>query len=341
MIKRWLIAYFWLLFLGGSLKSYAACREVLRQKISEIYLSPLEVQDVLHRLEDLTLDSSGQPVFNYSYISKKAFPVKSETSKTELSKASDEVNEENALPRQLEFNFLKDPQETLLHSDLKSSYETILKSLSDPIKKAWAEKIFAALERFHLKVGIENYESWIKFLTTNRPTELNYRLYEGAYALSVLRSMNVRVAFEPPKGFFSRLDEKQASKSMDLRLSDPETGKVLAFREVKRIGSSYNVVAGVKSAFRKADFALTRLTERVELSAVLFIEGEIPEYFVNEGMHEGDFYPQAIHRIAYEFSLRTRPSLDSVLIINLKLKKFAKIYHLQNGKTQIEQGDFG
>lgn len=60
-------------FLGSSLKSYAACRELLRQKISEIYLSPLEVQDVLHRLEDLTLDSSGQPVFNSSYILKKLF----------------------------------------------------------------------------------------------------------------------------------------------------------------------------------------------------------------------------------------------------------------------------
>jgi hypothetical protein len=341
MIKRWLRAYFWLVFLAGTLNSHASCREILRQKISEIYLSPLEVQDVLHRLEDLTLDSSEQPVFNFSYILKKTTLVKAQNSKIELSKANVEVNEENDLPRQLEFNFSKNPQETLLRSHLKSSYETILKSLSDPIKKAWAEKIFSALERFHLKVGIENYESWIKFLTTNRPTELNYRLYEGAYALSVLRSMNVRVAFEPPKGFFSRLEEKQASKSMDLRLSDPDTGKVLAFREVKRIGSSYNVVAGLKSAFRKADFAKSRLSERVELSAVLFIEGDIPEYFVNEGMHEGDFYPQAIHRAAYEFSLRTKPSLDSVLIINLKLKKFAKIYHLQNGKTQIEQGDFG
>ncbi len=341
-MKRRLRVCFGLLFLGGTLTSFAACREILRQKISEIYLSPLMVQEgVLHRLEDLSLDSTGQPLFNFSYILKKTFPVKSEPPKVEFSKASNEVNEENALPRQLEFNFSKDPHAALSQSELKESYEIILKSLSDPIKKAWAEKIFSSLERFHQRIGIENYESWIKFLTTNRSTELNYRLYEGAYALSVLRSMNVRVAFEPPKGFFSRLEEKQASKSMDLRLSDPETGKVLAFREVKRIGSSYNVVAGLKSAFRKADFAKSRLSERVELSAVLFIEGDIPEYFVNEGMHEGDFYPQAIHRAAYEFSLRAKPSLDSVLIINLKLKKFAKIYHLQNGKTQIEQGDFG
>ena len=138
MIKRWVRAYFWLLILGINFKAYASCREVLRQKISEIYLSPLEVKDVLHRLEDLTLDPSGQPVINDSYILKKAFRVKSESSKVELSKASDEVNEEKPLPRQLEFNFSKDPQVALNRSDLKESYEIILKSLSDPIKKAWA-----------------------------------------------------------------------------------------------------------------------------------------------------------------------------------------------------------
>lgn len=326
MFKRF-GACFVALLLSGYLEASTGCRELLNQKISEIYLSPFVPNKVLHRFEDLMLDFDRSAVFNVDYAKKKLVQEK--------------AHETEGVPEQLQFNFAKDPRVILENSELQESYATILRILVNPAKKAWAEKIFASLERYDQSVGIENYGSWIKFLSTNRPIELNYRLYEGAYALSVLRSMNVKVAFEPARGFFSRLDDKYASKSMDLRLSDPETGKVLAYREVKRVGSSYNVVTGLKSAFRKADFALTRLTERVELNVVLFIEGEIPEYFVNEGMHEGDFYPQAIHRIAYEFSLRAKPSLDSVLIINLKLKKYAKIYHLQDGKTQIEQGDFG
>ena len=326
MFKRF-GACFVALLLSGYLEASSGCRELLKQKISEIYLSPFVPNKVLHRFEDLMLDSDRSAVFNVDYAKKKLVQEK--------------AHETEGVPEQLQFNFAKDPRVILENTELQESYATILRTLVNPAKKAWAEKIFASLERYDQSVGIENYSSWIKFLSTNRPKELNYRLYEGAYALSILRSMNVKVAFEPSRGFFSRSDDKYASKSMDLRLSDPETGKVLAYREVKRIGSSYNIVTGLKSAFRKADFALSRLNERVELNAVLFIEGEIPEYFVNEGMHEGDFYPQAIHRIAYEFSLRTKPSLDSVLIINLKLKKYAKIYHLQDGKTQIDQGDFG
>lgn len=327
MFKRF-GAFFFALLLLGYVEASTGCRELLKQKISEIYLSPFVPDKVLHRFEDLMLDSVQSAVFNADYAKKK--PIREKAHETE-----------KGVPEQLQFNFAKDPRVILENSELQESYATILRTFLNPAKKAWAEKIFASLEKYDQSIGIENYGSWIKFLSTNRPKELNYRLYEGAYALSVLRSMNVKVAFEPARGFFSRLDDKYASKSMDLRLSDMETGKVLAYREVKRIGSSYNIVTGLKSAFQKADFALTRLTDRVELNAVLFIEGDIPEYFINEGMHEGDFYPQAIHRIAYEFSLRAKPSLDSVLIINLKLKKYAKIYHLQNGRTQIEQGDFG
>ena len=127
---------------------------------------------------------------------------------------------------------------------------------------------------------------------------------------------------------------------MDLRLNDPITGKVIAYREVKRVQSSQNVFGAVKSTFAKADFALTRLGEKVELSAVLFIEGDLQDRHQEEGMTEKDFYPIAIKRIAYEFSIRSPASLDAILVIHLKLNKFTKIYQLKDGRTQIEHGTF-
>jgi hypothetical protein len=239
-----------------------------------------------------------------------------------------------------DFLHIKHSREIIDNSPFEEKYQEILLKVSDPVKYHWTEALLGSLELYHQQRRVENYASWINFIASSRSIELSHRLYEGFYALSILKMMNVVVSFEPGRGFFSLPTEKNATKSMDLRLNDPITGKVIAYREVKRVQSSQNVFGAVKSSFAKADFALTRLAEKVELSAVLFIEGDLQDRNQSDGMTEKDFYPIAIKRIAYEFSIRSPASLDAILVIHLKLNKFAKIYQLKDGRTQIEHGTF-
>ena len=239
-----------------------------------------------------------------------------------------------------DFLFIKHSREVIQNSPFEEKYQDILLKVSDPVKHHWTEALLGSLEFFHKEGRLENYSSWINFIASSRSIELSHRLYEGFYALCLLKMTYVKVSFEPGRGFFSLPTDKNATKSMDLKLSDPHTGKVVAYREVKRVQSSQNVFGAVKSSFAKADFALTRLQEKVELNAVLFIEGDLQDYNPNPEMTEKDYYPIAIRRIAYEFLIRRPASLDSILVIHLKLNKFTKIYQLKDGRTQIEEGEF-
>jgi hypothetical protein len=239
-----------------------------------------------------------------------------------------------------DFLYIKPVRNVIENSPFGEKYQEILHKVSDPVKYHWTEALLSNLEIYHRVQKVENYASWINFIASSRSIELSHRLYEGFYALSILKTMNVTVSFEPGRGFFSLPTDKNATKSMDLRLTDSLTKKVVAYREVKRVQSSQNVFGAVKSSFAKADFALTRLREKVELSAVLFIEGELFDHNVVEGMTEADFYPIAIKRILYEYSIRRPASLDAILVIHLKLNRFTKIYQLPDGSTQIEEGKF-
>jgi hypothetical protein len=245
----------------------------------------------------------------------------------------------NAAPGE-DFLYIKPIRYVIENSPFGEKYQEILDKVSDPVKYHWTEALLSNLEIYHRVQKVENYASWVNFIASSRSIELSHRLYEGFYALSILKTMNVMVSFEPGRGFFSLPTDKNATKSMDLRLTDSLTRKVVAYREVKRVQSSQNVFGAVKSSFAKADFALTRLKEKVELSAVLFIEGELFDHNVVEGMTEADFYPIAIKRIIYEYSIRRPASLDAILVIHLKLNRFTKIYQLPDGSTQIEEGTF-
>jgi len=239
-----------------------------------------------------------------------------------------------------DFLHIKPVRYVIENSPFGDKYQEILDKVSDPVKYHWTEALLSNLEVYHRVQKVENYASWINFIASSRSIELSHRLYEGFYALSILKTMNVTVSFEPGRGFFSLPTDKNSTKSMDLRLTDSLTRKVVAYREVKRVQSSQNVFGAVKSSFAKADFALTRLKEKVELSAVLFIEGDLLDHNVADGMTEADFYPIAIKRILYEFSIRRPASLDAILVIHLKLNRFTKIYQLPDGQTQVEHGTF-
>ncbi len=285
--------------------SYASaenCRNLLTQKISEVYHSKIGVGPVAE-------------FDRYRYARK------------------NDVHRED-------FLHIKTIRYVIENSPFGEKYQEILDKVSDPVKYHWTEALLSNLEIYHRVQKVENYASWINFIASSRSIELSHRLYEGFYALSILKSMNVIVSFEPGRGFFSLPTDKNATKSMDLRLTDSLTRKVVAYREVKRVQSSQNIFGAVKSSFAKADFALTRLKEKVELSAVLFIEGELFDHNVVEGMSEADFYPIAIKRILYEYSIRRPASLDAILVIHLKLNRFTKIYQLEDGSTHIEEGTF-
>lgn len=104
---------------------------------------------------------------------------------------------------------------------------------------------------------LRNLTEWIANVVSSRDSPTMSFMCEAEYALFVLKQ-NPRyvVTFEPNGGFYrgdasdvARLGMRQ--KSIDLRISDSETGKVLALREIKSSASRASLWHNIQDAYEK------------------------------------------------------------------------------------------
>ncbi|MEZ4814241.1 MAG: hypothetical protein R3A80_03420 [Bdellovibrionota bacterium] len=126
-----------------------------------------------------------------------------------------------------------------------------------PTLKEKVAKLFSELDHEAQLGRVKNMVEWIGGVASSRDAPVMSFICEAEYALYALKE-NPRyiVTFEPSGGFYEGHRGDVASrgmrqKSIDLRISDSVTGKVLALREVKSSASRANPAENIQDAYEK------------------------------------------------------------------------------------------
>lgn len=230
--------------------------------------------------------------------------------------------------------------ELLNNSPHKEKYQRILRVASTH-PHLYRLTLFVLSEIELLPQKPANHSEWIQFLNGSSVEDLNHRIYEGFHAISLLNTKVLHVAFEPKVGFFS---DNLVRKSMDLEVRDPQSGRILAYKEIKRIYKYHNVKSVLKSILGKSTEIRPKVGDDVELSGIIYIGSPRVEgaTAIDETQLRIEFERAAFNaRISLEKRAEdgVNHGLDSLLLIDLELERYAKIY-LRDDEITMTEGEY-
>lgn len=226
----------------------------------------------------------------------------------------------------------------LKKSSLASKYERILeRAKSYPGLYKICLVVLSEFESTLFKP--KHYEGWINFLNKSSSEELSHRIFEGIHVLMLSRLGNPKLAFEPEGGFFY---DTQSRKTMDVEVRDPNTGRVLSYKEIKQSSRHENAKELIRSVIKKTLEIRPKIAPEVELSGVIFLGSEIaPEDL--RGIEAGQKFLATSNSVRsyLKHRLEAHPelSLDSVVLVDLALEQYVKFY-LIDGRYEESMGDY-
>lgn len=228
-------------------------------------------------------------------------------------------------------------QEDTLHNSSRSGmYEDILRTAVRPDLHALSLEVLSRLEFIHAQTEIGNYEAWLHFLLRSDQATLHHRIFEGLHALFLFDSYRARITFEPKRGFFFDYDRRDAGKSMDLEVRDPETNALLSYKEVKRVSNFKAVSAAMASIVGKAKAIRPLVGEHIEIAGAIYIDGlklttDDDRYFESSDLHA---------RVEGIHLQMAGSDVDSLILVDLQLRYYIKIYRLADGSFFEIEGQY-
>jgi hypothetical protein len=214
--------------------------------------------------------------------------------------------------------------------------------------KAKLGKLFEELDT-QAKLGrIKNLNEWMLVALEDDAPVMSF-VAEADYALYVLKQSprNV-VTFEPKGGFYkgNPRDVEQLGmrqKSIDIRISDSETGQVLALREVKSSAGRAKPGENFRDAFEKVRLVhhleVAELSHNpVEIGLVYFYDYD-PEHF-SSPIRDHDFNSikkstfDYLHILQKEFQLPEKP-FDTVTFMDFGSRRVFQIKRMADDSLAV------